>query len=73
MTEGKTKTQEKEYEFTLILAEPVELTEQVVDALFVAGCDDATVVSYGERLFLFFCSGGDVAGGSDPECHRRRA
>ena len=31
-----------EYEFTLVLAGSPELTEQVADDLFEAGCDDAT-------------------------------
>jgi hypothetical protein len=30
------------YDFTLILAEPVELTDDLADALFAAGCDDGT-------------------------------
>lgn len=30
------------YEFTLILKEPLELTEDIADALFEAGCDDGT-------------------------------
>jgi hypothetical protein len=30
------------YEFTLILAESLELTEDLADALFAAGCDDGT-------------------------------
>jgi len=30
------------YEFTLILSEPLELTEEVADELFEAGCDDGT-------------------------------
>ncbi len=30
------------YEFTLIFAEPFELTEDLADALFAAGCDDGT-------------------------------
>lgn len=30
------------YEFTLILKGPLELTEDIADALFEAGCDDAT-------------------------------
>ena len=30
------------YEFTLILAESLELTEELADALFAAGCDDGT-------------------------------
>lgn len=30
------------YEFTLILKGPLELTEDMADALFEAGCDDGT-------------------------------
>ena len=30
------------YEFTLILSGPLELTEDLADSLFEAGCDDAT-------------------------------
>ena len=30
------------YDFTLILAKPRELTDDLADKLFAAGCDDAT-------------------------------
>jgi len=30
------------YDFTLILSEPTELTGEIADKLFAAGCDDAT-------------------------------
>ncbi len=30
------------YDFTLILSSPTELTEDLADKLFVAGCDDGT-------------------------------
>ena len=30
------------YEFTLVLKGPMELTEEIADALFAAGCDDGT-------------------------------
>lgn len=30
------------YDFTLILAESLELTDDISDALFEAGCDDGT-------------------------------
>ena len=30
------------YDFTLILAESLELTDDIADALFAAGCDDGT-------------------------------
>ncbi len=32
----------KNYEFTLVLADDPELTEEMVDRLFEAGCDDST-------------------------------
>ena len=32
----------KKYDFTLLLSGSVELTEDVADALFAAGCDDGT-------------------------------
>ena len=31
------------YDFTLILPEPRELTDDLADALFAAGCDDGTL------------------------------
>jgi hypothetical protein len=30
------------YEFTLVFTEPLELTDDLADALFAAGCDDGT-------------------------------
>lgn len=33
----------REYEFTLILSGVPDLTPEVVDGLFDAGCDDATI------------------------------
>lgn len=30
------------YEFTLVLSRPLELTEEIADALFEAGCSDGT-------------------------------
>lgn len=42
------------HEFTLVLADPVELTDDVVDCLYEAGCDDATIASRGGRVFLDF-------------------
>jgi len=32
----------KKYEFTLLLKGPLELTEEIADAIFSAGCDDGT-------------------------------
>jgi hypothetical protein len=34
------------YDFTLILAASLELTEDLADALFAAGCDDGTPGTY---------------------------
>ncbi len=31
-----------QYEFTLVLKGPLELTEEIADELFEAGCDDGT-------------------------------
>jgi hypothetical protein len=43
-----TNTCDREYDFALILAGVRELTAEVEDALFAAGCDDATLsVQYG--------------------------
>lgn len=35
----------KTYEFTLILADAVEMTEQLADSLYEAGCSDGTPFS----------------------------
>jgi len=32
----------KTYDFTLVLGRPAELSEELADNLFAAGCDDAT-------------------------------
>jgi hypothetical protein len=32
----------KKYDFTLVLKGSLELTEEIADELFAAGCDDAT-------------------------------
>lgn len=32
----------KKYEFTLTLREPLELTDEIADTLFEAGCSDGT-------------------------------
>ncbi len=45
---------ENEHEFTLILGGAAELNSAVMDALFEAGCDDATVSSQGGRISLDF-------------------
>lgn len=43
-----------EYDFTLELTGVGELTPAVADALFEAGCDDATLSSRGGRVYLAF-------------------
>jgi len=50
-----TKNQcEREYDFALALSGPTELTDDMADALFAAGCDDATPsVTYG-RIWMEF-------------------
>ena len=40
---NETQTCEREYDFALILTGVNELTSEVEDSLFVAGCDDATL------------------------------
>lgn len=42
------------YRFTLVVADQVELTESVADALYSAGCDDATPGSYDGALIVDF-------------------
>jgi hypothetical protein len=45
---------EREYDFALVLSGPSELTDEMAEALFAAGCDDATPsVCYG-RVWLEF-------------------
>lgn len=45
---------EREHDFTLVLLGVNELTPKVVDALFEAGCDDATMCRRFGRVFLTF-------------------
>ncbi len=48
------QTCEREFDFALMLSGPPDLTDAMVDALFAAGCDDATPsVCYG-RVWLEF-------------------
>ena len=48
------KKQEREYDFALVMDGVAELTTEVEDALFEAGCDDATFsIQYG-RLYAEF-------------------
>jgi hypothetical protein len=42
------------YDFTLVLAGENELTADVADALYEAGCDDASVWSEGLIMYLDF-------------------
>ena len=42
------------YDFTLILAEPLELTEDIADALFEAGCDDGSPGTCDGVFFIDF-------------------
>ena len=42
------------YDFTLILATSLELTEDLADALFAAGCDDGTPGTCNEVLSIDF-------------------
>jgi hypothetical protein len=44
----------REHDFTLVLTDPVEMTREIQDALFVAGCDDATLSVRGGRAYLTF-------------------
>jgi hypothetical protein len=48
------KAREQEHDFTLVLTSIAELTPEVEDALFQAGCDDATLSARSGRVFLTF-------------------
>lgn len=50
----KRPTKESPHEFTLALAGLSDLTPKVADALYEAGCDDATITVRGGRMFLAF-------------------
>lgn len=54
MTSNTNPQLEREYEFALIVGGVDELSESVADALFEAGCDDATVSMQYGRLYLDF-------------------
>jgi len=43
-----------EYDFSLVLEGVEQITQQVEDALFVAGCDDSTLSRRHGRLYLTF-------------------
>lgn len=45
---------EREYDFTLVVTGITELTPDVQDALFEAGCDDATISVRAGRVYLAF-------------------
>jgi hypothetical protein len=45
---------ECEHDFTLVIGGVTEMTQEVVDALFEAGCDDATVGMRSGRMFITF-------------------
>jgi hypothetical protein len=47
-------TSESQYVFTLILDSPTDLTDAQADALFEAGCDDATLGRFQGRVQLTF-------------------
>lgn len=44
----------KQFEFDVILRETPAITDEAADALFEAGCDDATPVSRDGRAWLHF-------------------
>jgi hypothetical protein len=48
------KTYETEHDFTLVLTGITELTSAIEDALFLAGCDDATISVRSGRIYLTF-------------------
>lgn len=48
------RKQQKEFEFTLLLDGPGRITRKVEDALFRAGCDDATISIRSGRMRLTF-------------------
>jgi len=43
------------YEFTLVIGEAIELTEEIADELFAAGCDDATPGTCDGVFVIDFC------------------
>lgn len=42
------------YEFSVILRDAIELTDEVADALFAAGCNDGTPGTFGGRFVIDF-------------------
>lgn len=51
---GTGKASEREHDFSLVLSGITELTRKVEDALFEAGCDDATLSVRSGRVYLTF-------------------
>lgn len=62
---------EHEHDFVLALTGVSELSQEQEDALFEAGCDDATISIRSGRVFLSF-SRGPLSKGCDPQRDRRR-
>ncbi len=54
MSQSQSQVATRIYEFTLTLAGVEELTVEVADALYEAGCDDASPHSTGPRIDLDF-------------------
>jgi hypothetical protein len=54
MKMGTRTKSEPEHDFTLVLSGPTELTTELEDAVFEAGCDDATLGICQGRLYLTF-------------------
>jgi hypothetical protein len=44
----------KSYDFTLVLADVSDITDDQGETLFEAGCDDATIVSRDGHVFIDF-------------------
>jgi len=54
MTTMEPHTCQTEYDFVLVLTDGIELTPAIEDALFNAGCDDATASMRSGRVYLTF-------------------
>ncbi|MEX0642250.1 MAG: hypothetical protein WD468_06090 [Pirellulales bacterium] len=52
---AKRTTREREFEFTLLLTGVRALTSEVEDALYNAGCTDATIAMRSGRIVITFC------------------
>ena len=52
---------EHEHDFALVLSGVTELTQEVQDALFEAGCDDATISVRAGRVYITFSRNGRSA------------